>query len=192
MPIGQDQAPPQTIRHARPRKGHRNSFMKSVVIASRVIAVLALLFLVVPFAWEKITGDYFMTVTGVSMEPTYAVGDVLSVQRPDGSELREVGRIVVVSFTPGDLDAQYVHRVHRVEADGIATLKGDNNDTADPTPVGSDQVMGSPRFALQGWFATLFHFIQSWGGRGILIAVALAAAAMNMPHRRVDHETPAS
>lgn len=162
--------------------------MKLLVIASRILAVIALLLLVVPFVWEKASGDYFMTVTGVSMEPTYAVGDVLSVQKPDGTELTEVGQIVIVSFTPGDVETQYVHRVHKLEADGTATLKGDNNDTVDPTPVSDELVMGTPRFALQGGLAVFFHFTQSWGGRGILIIVALAAAAVNMPKRRTTHE----
>lgn len=157
--------------------------MKALVIFSRCVAVLAIIVLAAPFVWGKLTGDYFMTVTGRSMEPTYHLGDVLAVQKPTGDELDKTGNIVVVAFTAGDKDTQYVHRVHEQTPKGTY-LKGDGNATADPAPVTQDQVMGTPRFALQGFAASLFHLTQSLGGRLIAGVLALAGVFLNMPTRR--------
>ncbi len=157
--------------------------MKALVLLSRCVAVLAILILAGPLVWEKATGDYFMTVTGRSMEPTYQLGDVLAVQKPTGDELDTIGNIVVVAFTAGDKDTQYVHRVHELTPKGTY-LKGDGNETTDPAPVTPDQVMGTPRFALQGFAATMFHFTQSPAGRVIAGIVALAGVFLNMPARR--------
>ncbi|MFJ4222976.1 S26 family signal peptidase [Microbacterium sp. NPDC089695] len=148
--------------------------MKTLIIIWRVLASIALLTLVSPFVWERVTGDYFMVVTGESMLPTYEIGDVLAVQRPQGDELRVDGNIVVVTMTPGDKDTQYVHRVLS-HTDTDAILKGDGNERQDPSPVTQDLVMGSPRFALQGPVADAFRFIESWGGRIGIAAVMLPA-----------------
>ena len=163
--------------------------MKALVLFSRCVAVLAILILAGPLVWEKVTGDYFMTVTGRSMEPTYRIGDVLAVQKPTGDELAKVGNIVVVAFTAGDKDTQYVHRVHEHTPKGTY-LKGDGNATADPAPVTEDQIMGTPRFALQGGAATMFHFTQSLTGRIIAGLLALAGVFLNMPTRRGSRAQP--
>jgi len=155
--------------------------MKPVVYLIRVMAVLLIAGLAGPFVWEKVTGDYFMTVTGISMEPTYHVGDVLVVQKPTGHDLEVLGEPVVVAFTPGDRTTQYVHRIAELTPEG-AVLKGDNNDVADPSPVTEDHVMGTPRAALTGTAAKAYHLTQSWLVRGVLAVIVLLA--LFLPVRR--------
>lgn len=156
--------------------------MKLTLLVARLIAVAALIVLAAPFAWERITGDYFMTVTGPSMRPTYEINDILAVQQPTGTELQTPGQIVIATFTPGDKAQQYVHRVHEITDDG-AILKGDGNDVADPSPITASQVMGTPRFAIQGVTATVYHLTQNLFGRIALVALILPALLFSAPRK---------
>jgi signal peptidase I len=151
------------------------------VLLVPVLAVLA-----APFVWQVTTGDTFMSVTGVSMEPTYRVGDVLVVQDPTGHDLEVVGQPVVVEFTPGDASTQYVHRVHEVTAEGVV-LKGDNNEVADPVTVSEEHVVGTPRAVLAGDLGTLYRVSQSWGARGLVALLVIGLALLPTGPR----ETPA-
>lgn len=153
-----------------------------VLVLVRTIAVLLLLVLVAPFGWRAVTGDTFMQVSSGSMEPTYHVGDVISVRPVEGDELTEVGREVVVAFGAAGGNARYVHRVEEVLDDG-AWLRGDNNAERDPQPVTQAQVEGTPRFALTGNAAEVFTFTQSVTGRAILVAAALVFLFVPV-HRR--------
>lgn len=149
-------------------------------VLSRTLWVLLVPVLVVfaaPFVWQVTTGDTFMSVTGVSMEPTYRVGDVLVVQDPTGHDLAVVGQPVVVEFTPGDAGTQYVHRVHEITADG-AVLKGDNNEVPDPVAVTEQDVVGTPRTVLAGDLGTLYRVSQSWGARGVVGLLVLGLALL--------------
>ena len=148
--------------------------MRSIILTLRTLSSIALVALAVPFLWATVSGDYYMTVTGVSMQPTYEVGDVLVVQAPQGDELRTPGEPVVVSFSAGDTSDQYVHRVETVTDDG-AILRGDGNEHSDPLPVTQEQVLGTPRLALQGIWATLFRVSELWAVRLIVGAVFLVA-----------------
>lgn len=148
--------------------------MNIAVISARIVAVLAIIVLALPFAWEKISNDYFMTVTGISMKPTYQVGDVLVVQERTGKELERIGQPVVVAFTPGDKTTQYVHRIVANDDDG-ATLKGDNNSTADPNKITAAQVMGTPRTVLTGMSAKAYHLSQFWVTRGVVAVLVIVA-----------------
>lgn len=156
--------------------------MKLILLIARVVAVVALIVLAAPFAWERVTGDYFMTVTGASMRPTYQYGDVLVVQKPTGDELRTPEQIVIVSATPGDKAQQYVHRVHEI-SDAGTTLKGDGNDIPDPSPVTQAQVMGTPRFAIQGPAAVAYHLTQNLYGRIALVALIVPAFLFSAPQK---------
>ncbi|KAM9863364.1 hypothetical protein ACI1US_00682 [Leucobacter sp. BZR 635] len=148
--------------------------MRIIILTVRAAASLLLVALAAPFLWSTVTGDYFMTVTGGSMRPTYEVGDVLVVQGPVGDELRSTGSPVIVSPVPGDRSDQYVHRVVELVDEG-AILKGDGNEINDPFIVTQEQVLGTPRLALQGTWATLFHLSGLWAVRLIVGAVFLIA-----------------
>lgn len=157
--------------------------MRVFVLVGRIAVVLMLLVFAFPFVWEKVTGDYFMTVTGGSMRPTYQVGDVLVVQPPTGKDLSRVGQPVVVAFTPGDRSTQYVHRVHELVRGG-ALLKGDGNEIVDPAPVTEEQVLGTPRLAIAGIGAAIFHITQSWVARGVVAVLLLAVLFLPAASRR--------
>lgn len=162
--------------------------MRSIILTLRTLSSIALVALAVPFLWATVSGDYYMTVTGVSMQPTYEVGDVLVVQAPKGDELQAPGKPVVVSFSAGDTSDQYVHRVETVTDDG-AILKGDGNEVSDPLPVTQEQVLGTPRFALQGTWATLFRMSELWAVRLIVGAVFLIA--LFVPSKRKNRSAQA-
>jgi signal peptidase I len=138
---------------------------------SSAVAVLLALVLVVPYLWTVVTGDRFLTVTGVSMKPTYQLGDMLLVQPARGDELTTVGQVVVASFDGAD-GPLYVHRVWEVTEDG-AVLKGDANADPDPRPITQDQVVGTPRAHLDGLAATLLTSSQELWARAAMAALAL-------------------
>lgn len=163
--------------------------MRSIILTLRTLSSIALVALAVPFLWATVSGDYYMTVTGVSMQPTYEVGDVLVVQAPKGDELRTPGQPVVVSFAAGDTSDQYIHRVETV-TDAGAILKGDGNELSDPLPVTQEQVLGTPRLALQGSWATLFRVSELWAVRLIVGAVFLIA--LFVPSKRKDRSVQTS
>ncbi len=154
--------------------------MRITILFMRTIASFALAALAVPFLWSTVSGDYYMTVTGVSMRPTYELGDVLVVQQAQGDELQTVGAPVIVSFIPGERTDQYVHRVHEITPEG-AILKGDGNEIVDPAPVTQEQVLGTPRIVLQGNVATLFRLSELWAVR--LIVGAFFLIALFIPSR---------
>lgn len=155
-------------------------------VAARSVAVALLLALASPLVWKLVTGDFYMTVEGRSMLPTYQVGDVLVVQGPTGRELGETGTAVIVSFgtTRGQDAPMYVHRVVEPLEDGSAWLQGDNNPGRDPRPVTPDAVLGTPRAALTGPVGTVFTFTQSLLGRILLGGAALVL--LLAPIRRAD------
>ena len=153
----------------------------TLIVLWRLTGAVLLAALVAPLAWQSASGDSYMTVTGSSMLPTYAIGDVLVIRSPDGTELTRKGQIVVVTKSPGDRTQQYVHRVHRPIQSG-ALLKGDHNASPDVSPVTSSLVLGAPRVALRGIWADTFRFLQSWGGR--IVTAAVAVPAFIVPTRR--------
>lgn len=161
--------------------------MRIPILILRTIASLALAALAIPFLWTAVSGDYYMTVTGVSMRPTYEVGDVLVVRAPAGDELAKVGSPVIVSFVPGERTDQYVHRVHEL-VEGGAILKGDGNELVDPIAVSQDQVLGTPRLVLQGTWATLFRSSELWAVRLLVGAVFLIVLFIPSRGKRAKRE----
>ncbi|MFC4245364.1 S24 family peptidase [Gryllotalpicola reticulitermitis] len=143
-------------------------------VAMQIIAALLLIVLAAPLGWRLVSGDYFMQVTGVSMTPTYRLGEVVDVQPALPSDLKRVGQVVIVML-PGDKTgaSRYMHRVQSVTERGT-WLKGDNNLDTDPQPVSEGQLAGKPRFALHGLLGSMFLFTQSVTGRIVLAGGALA------------------
>lgn len=142
-------------------------------LLTRGVAGVLLVLLAAPFAWLLVTDDFFMTVEGDSMTPTYRRGDVLVVQQPSGRELAQTGQVVVVTFDPSADGSMYVHRVVEPLADGGAWLQGDGNDDRDPRPVAQEAVRGTPRLVVAGPAARVFAVTQSLVGRVVLGGAAL-------------------
>lgn len=150
--------------------------MRIAQLAARTIAVLIALLLAAPVVWQVASRDFFMVVEGRSMEPTYAVGDVLVVQKPRGDELSRLGEIVIMEFAAGEAapsDQMYVHRVVEPLGGGQAWLQGDANAERDPVPVEQSRVLGTPRLELTGATAAVFSFSQSLVGRVVLAGAIL-------------------
>jgi signal peptidase len=79
-------------------------------------------------------------VSGVSMEPTLAVGDIAITRGVDAQDVKQ-GDIIIYDGTGG---ASVIHRVIEVYSEGGGTVfitQGDNNNAPDP-PVIADQVQG--------------------------------------------------
>lgn len=154
-------------------------------VLARTVAVAILVVLALPLGWKLLTGDFYLTVEGRSMTPTYALGDVLVVQEPTGRELDQLGSIVIVAWDPADpgTGARYVHRVVEPLGDGTAWLQGDGNPDRDPRPVAQDQVLGTPRLHLAGDVATVFAFTQSLPGRVLLGGAALVLLLVPLRRR---------
>ncbi|MET0839732.1 MAG: signal peptidase I, partial [Marmoricola sp.] len=75
-----------------------------------------------------------------SMEPRVHVGDIV-VTRPVPAENLAKGQVITVT-DPDHPEKTRTHRVLRREADGMLVLKGDANQSADSTPVSTDDVLG--------------------------------------------------
>lgn len=149
-------------------------------IVARTAGVLLLIVLAAPWVWRAVTGDQFLTLTGTSMRPTYELGDILVVRQPRGDELTRPGLIVVAKLSPGD--TYYVHRVWRTTDEG-AVLKGDANEVPDPGPITQDLVVGTVRLHLADPWAQIYTWVQSLGGRLLIVALA-ALLIMGVPGRR--------
>jgi signal peptidase len=113
-------------------------------IASMVGFALLLL-VVIPFvvyAVPQVVGaDASYVVLSGSMEPTISAGDVIIVSAVDPAR---IGAGDVITFED-DRDQPTTHRVIEVvERDGQREFrtKGDNNEDADPRPIGPDEVIG--------------------------------------------------
>lgn len=148
-------------------------------------ATIALV-LIAPLAARLPVNGFYMTVKGVSMTPTYRVGDVLLVIDTKAAAV-QVGDIVIARF-PGSTGHSSLY-VHRVVQQGNETwrLKGDFNREIDPVPVHADQIVGKPVFALRGGLGEAFTFTQSIYGRLFLGGVMMLL--LRPPRRRRSHRS---
>lgn len=106
-------------------------------------------------------------VSGQSMEPTYATGDLV-VSRCGPVE---VGDVIV--YTPPDVGgARVIHRIIGGDETGYV-VQGDNNDFLDPWNPTPDDVLGSPVLHLPkvGAFASILLSPLTWIS---LLVLALA------------------
>ena len=116
----------------------------------------------------------FIVVRGTSMLPTFHTGDfVLARSHTDYA----VGEVVVYRVPRGNIGAgeEVIHRiVAGSEATGY-TLKGDNNNTADPWRVPASDIMGSEVAVLPGAGEALLVIRSPFfaGGVAAMVAVSL-------------------
>lgn len=127
-----------------------------VVAAVALLAVVSAVVLV-----PSVMGWVPLTVLSGSMEPTYPTGSQVVVERVDTPEqMATIKAGDVITFLPRPDDATLVtHRVMSVAvtSDGARQFvtRGDNNNAADPNPVGSHQVRGRVLYHVPwvGWVA---------------------------------------
>ena len=96
-----------------------------------------------------IIAQHLNVVVSGSMEPVMYRGDIVVLQQADLLGFHEFDRDdiqvgdIVVYVTPHH-DGPIIHRVieiNQVNGNTVYTIKGDNNDAADPYPVTQDQVI---------------------------------------------------
>ena len=115
-------------------------------------------------------------VRGVSMEPTYATGDLVLAYR--GSP--RVGDVVAYRHPQG---AVVIHRLVEVTDQGLVT-QGDNVATVDPWVVAPQDVLGTARLVVPG-FADRLSWVTTPGvSAGLAGAVAFMVVLIPSPAER--------
>ncbi|BDI23895.1 signal peptidase I [Herbiconiux sp. L3-i23] len=142
----------------------------SLIRWALVIALSALL--VVPAMLVHFGGRTIVEVTGGSMTPTLAVGDVVIIRPLDSSELR-VGDVVTVKEDDG---GYFTHRVTQINADGGMVLKGDANFSVDSEVRAPSQLVGVMDTVVRIPFGTILVQLQQWPLRISLLVTILGIA----------------
>ncbi|GGG70042.1 hypothetical protein GCM10011374_38220 [Kocuria dechangensis] len=129
-------------------------------------------------------GGMPLTVLSGSMEPAYSPGDLVVVKPTPAEEIR-VGQVMTYQLRSGD-PTRVTHRVvsRSVGSDGetVFVTKGDNNDTADDTPVRAVQVVGTVWYTIP-WLGWVNQVITGPTRQWLVPAVAgalFAYAAWNL------------
>ena len=157
--------------------------VKDIIKYGVAFAVLILAFFGGTYILRGALGTEYpmMVVVSQSMVPTLGVGDYIIVAKiPDINQITAApppeGEIIVF-LKPGTTDDYIVHRaIRRIDSNGVISYvtKGDNNFSADGTPVSASNVMGKVvgHIPIIGYFSL---FIKTLRGFGLVIGfMALA------------------
>lgn len=148
----------------------------------RILLEIALLASIVFLFWPAHFGGRLgiVVVAGHSMEPTYALEDVVVTWK----QPVEVGDVVLFTVTnEAGQKGSVIHRLAGRDAGGWIT-QGDNNGWLDPWVVGDDQILGQPLFALHG-AGRLLEIYRSPMAIGVLFGAAVLLWLWPEP----DHES---
>ena len=114
-----------------------------------------------------------MIVLSDSMEPVILKGDLIfsNVAKPE--DVKEDDVISFYDPDPKHRGKVVTHRVIKVNADGSFATQGDNNDSEDPFPVPTENLIGiyKTRFAGVGYVAM---FMQSTTGFIVCVVLPIA------------------
>ncbi|PRY67847.1 signal peptidase I [Glaciihabitans tibetensis] len=146
------------------------------------VILLALIALVVvtPVALPSVTGTRWIVVDGGSMEPTFAVGDIVMVA-PLNARPLEVGEVVTVRRRDGQL---YTHRITEIASAGAMTTRGDANTFNDRDPVSPADIAGRVTGVLTGAPAAV---VRASGELPLRLALALGVLALFvLPVRKLE------
>lgn len=128
-----------------------------------VLVVLVAIPLVVPKAF----GYQLYGILSGSMEPTYPVGSVVYVDPVSADEVN-VGDAITFKMA-ADSDVVATHRIiEKNEEAQTFTTKGDNNESADSSPVSYQRLIGKVVFCIP-MLGFIAQFVQS--GSGIIACV---------------------
>ena len=132
----------------------------------------------------------YLTVTGISMEPTLQSGDLVIARQADTYAPGEIVAFRVPAGEPGAGDL-VIHRIVGGSANDGFITQGDNKPRPDPwRPTGND-VVGSPWFVIPGagpvmqWLRTPAVFAAI--AAGIVVFVIMSSGwtgEVNLPIRR--------
>ena len=145
-----------------------NSTLKKIWnVVSTVLVVLMVLFTVLLMG-ARIIGFKCFNIISPSMEPEYAVGDLIYVKEVDPATIKEGD---VITFLVNENLVVGTHRVVRVDsANQHFYTKGDANDIEDREPVHFNNVIGVPKFSIP-MLGYVSDFVQNPPGMYITIAV---------------------
>ena len=96
------------------------------------------------YLWPSMLGGQtrVIIVSGHSMEPTYALRDIV-VARDSGDT--EVGDIVVFEVPEGEAEGMLIiHRVLEIDDEGFFITQGDNRTTPDQWQLTEENIVGKP------------------------------------------------
>ncbi|MBI4883665.1 MAG: signal peptidase I [Actinobacteria bacterium] len=127
------------------RRVHSRSRIRQLVD----LVALALCVFVAWYLWPSTLGGStrFIVVSGRSMEPTYAPGELIIL---DTDFSPGIGDTIVYTIPAGAPAAgqPIIHRIVGQRDDGSFVTQGDNRDTADSFVVTRSDILGSPRLAI--------------------------------------------
>ena len=168
--------------------------VKEIIKYGVAFAVLLIAFFGGTYILKGVLGTEYpmMVVVSQSMVPTLGVGDYILVAKiPNVNQITAApppdGEIIVF-LKPGSNDEYIVHRaISRIDSNGSVNYvtKGDNNFSADGTPVPSTNVMGEvvSHIPMIGYFSL---FIKTMRGFSLVIGFMALAFFIDyiMPAKR--------
>ena len=127
----------------------------------------------------RLIGFKCFNIISPSMEPQYAVGDLIYVKEVDPTTIKEGD---VITFIVNENLVVGTHRVVRVDAaNQHFYTKGDANDIEDREPVHFKNVIGVPKFSIP-MLGYVSDFVQNPPGMYITIAAgAVLILAVFLP-----------
>lgn len=145
-----------------PRARRLRPFFRSLIVLA-LLAGLGYLF------WPSSLGgcSTLTIVSGHSMDPTYATGDLVWSRCGDPA----VGDVVV--YTPSDADgARVIHRIIGGNGTDGWILQGDNNDFLDPWHPDNSEILGIATVHVPGLGSILYSLGNTWVWASLLIIAA--------------------
>lgn len=135
------------------RTDHEMKIIKNIFSAVIYVLIIAAVIAAVVFL---ISGMRLFCIQTGSMEPAYPVGSMIVVEKVGPEQLGE-GDVVTYSLSGGTV---VTHRVIGIDRENrLLTTKGDNNNVADVTAVGFENVIGRVIFCVPyiGYAGMLFR-----------------------------------
>ncbi|MFC5931630.1 signal peptidase I [Cryobacterium melibiosiphilum] len=173
------------MRH---RPSHPRVVLRRVLGTGRAVLIAGIVVLVVgPAVFTWVSGQDMVRVIGGSMEPTYMLGDIITLKPPTGDDL-VLNAVITINDDSGAL---VTHRIIAVNGDE-ATTQGDANNSADTTPLVQSMVVGVVTGAVGQPLAGVLHSLETLPARISLLAVIGGLAILPLPgaarSRRADSQ----
>lgn len=143
------------------------------------IVALAVVAMALPAIVAALPGWVILQVDGRSMEPTYAIRDVIVAREPAADESFAVGD--VISFQ--EPDGIVTHRIVGIEPDGSLITRGDANTSDDATPVSRENVVGLIVLHVPQPGASFVMELQNWPLRAFLILLVIGLSLLDLSPR---------
>lgn len=160
------------------------SVFSVIFISLTVFLIIFSLFVIVRGGPVFIFGRASVELLSGSMAPTYNVGDVITIEKTDASEIKAGDVICFKSADPAISGYLNTHRVVDISADSdgnpVFTTKGDANAEVDAYTVSADALVGRV-VAANGLFSKLLLLLKSkWGFFTVILIPLFAVLALSV------------